>query len=168
MGYLLKGSNGTAASVAAATGAATDPNQPLYRMSPSPPNGSSYHGYHSGPTSPSHERGHHQGPYADLTHRGGPSYHGGPSTSSYGGPHGHYHHPANNHHHSHYGSDSRSSGSSSSYCACRTTPAAGQSLVALSHQVQNTLHSLRQYTHHPADTRCDLYNRLVGLNSTLQ
>ncbi|KAL0574879.1 hypothetical protein V5O48_007091 [Marasmius crinis-equi] len=57
---------------------------------------------------------------------------------------------------------------SSSYCVCRTNQAVSHSYLALSQQVQSTLHTVRQYNHHPANTRCVIYRRIVELNSLLQ
>ena len=66
-------------------------------------------------------------------------------------------------------SDPYSSQSSSQhFCQCRTSPGPSVAYVTLAQQLQTSLNTLRQYTHHPQNTSCVLYRRIVELNDTMQ
>ncbi|PPQ78721.1 hypothetical protein CVT25_010724 [Psilocybe cyanescens] len=52
-------------------------------------------------------------------------------------------------------------------CPCRSNPALGITYVQLSQTLSNSLGSLRQYAHHPANTQCALFRRIVELNNAL-
>jgi len=52
-------------------------------------------------------------------------------------------------------------------CPCRTNPALGIAYINLSQTLQNSLNSLRQYAHHPSNTQCTLFRRIVELNNSL-
>jgi len=57
---------------------------------------------------------------------------------------------------------------SSNICSCRTNPATGIAYISLAQQLQSSLSSLRQYSHHPQNTSCTLYRRIVELNNAMQ
>ncbi|KAH7919007.1 hypothetical protein BV22DRAFT_1185458 [Leucogyrophana mollusca] len=155
----------------------------LYRFSPSPP--TAYHAFQSdNSSSPTFERQHsHQysngsinsngrsaityaSPTAPLSNHAAPFNHHHSNSSAYREDGGVY---------SMNGCDDKTyaphlaSGSppAQDYCACRTNPAAAHALISLSHQLQNTLSSLRQYTQHPDNTQCRIYRRIVQLNDLM-
>lgn len=51
------------------------------------------------------------------------------------------------------------------YCPCRTSPATGVAYLALSQHLQNSLSSLRQYSHH---SQCQLFRKIIELNDIVQ
>lgn len=53
-------------------------------------------------------------------------------------------------------------------CPCRTTQALGVAYMNLSQTLQNSLNTLRQFPHHPSNTQCAVYRKVVELNNTLQ
>lgn len=61
-----------------------------------------------------------------------------------------------------------SSGSAQNFCPCRTSPGTGVAYISLAQQLQSSLNSLRQYSHHPPNTSCLLYRRIVELNNIMQ
>ncbi|KAF5377968.1 hypothetical protein D9615_006715 [Tricholomella constricta] len=65
-----------------------------------------------------------------------------------------------------YHNDSYPSHNSTSHsmCPCRTSPGTGVAYISLAQQLQTSLNSLRQYSHHPPNTSCLLYRRIVDLN----
>lgn len=68
-----------------------------------------------------------------------------------------------------YGADQYpSNGSSQNFCPCRTSPGTGVAYISLAQQLQSSLNSLRQYSHHPPNTSCILYRRIVELNNIMQ
>ena len=162
---------------------ATEPNSQLYRFSPSPPLRYHHQPFSAevrGPTSASSFENEHpsfpngsSGSYHSSSSGVGGSYtasgstHGG--TYSDGGS-GDY--PLSGSEDSrNYGEHYHGGGSSSqnsSFCSCRTTAAATHEYLKLSHHLDNTLGSLRQYAPHPTTTQCTLYRRIVELNSMLQ
>jgi len=69
----------------------------------------------------------------------------------------------------HYGSVGSNSPQTHFACPCRTTPALGMVYMSLSQTLQSSLSSLRQYSnHHPPNSQCTLFRRIVDLNSALQ
>lgn len=63
-----------------------------------------------------------------------------------------------------YGSDQYNQ----NICSCRTNPATGLAYIGLAQQLQSSLSSLRQYSHHPSNTTCSLYRRIVDLDNAMQ
>ncbi|KII90667.1 hypothetical protein PLICRDRAFT_39249 [Plicaturopsis crispa FD-325 SS-3] len=63
---------------------------------------------------------------------------------------------------SHYASASHSSRSP---CGCRTNPGTSNALIALTHQLQSTLNTMRHYTPHSPHTSCTLYRRIADILS---
>lgn len=53
-------------------------------------------------------------------------------------------------------------------CSCRTNPALGVAYIQLSQTLATSLVTLRQYAHHPPNTPCTLFRRIVELNNSLQ
>jgi len=69
----------------------------------------------------------------------------------------------------HYGSVGGNSPQAHFACPCRTTPALGMAYISLAQALQNSLSSLRQYSqHHPPNSQCALFRRIVELNNALQ
>ncbi|RDB14688.1 hypothetical protein Hypma_016431 [Hypsizygus marmoreus] len=56
---------------------------------------------------------------------------------------------------------------SQNFCPCRTSPGTGVAYISLAQQLQASLNSLRQYSHHPPNTTCLLYRRIVELNNLM-
>ncbi len=166
------------------TESAAEPNSQLYRFSPSPPassmryhqqvfstdvrgssssasfenehpsfsNGtsSSYHSNSSSTSAPYTNSGStHSGSYSD---RGSGEYplSGSEDSRNYSE---HYH--------------SSPSSQSTPFCSCRSSTAANHAYIALSHQLESTIGSLRQYAHHP-NNQCPLYRRIAELHGLLQ
>ncbi|TFK71255.1 hypothetical protein BDN72DRAFT_765278 [Pluteus cervinus] len=169
----------------------------LYRFSPSPPP-MRYHTFPAdvrGSSNSSFDADHAR-PNYNNTHQsngssGVPAYHTSPSSSPSGNYAPHNHQASSNSyseggagaHYSLSGSDDghytdqqqqpqqhySSDGSSSpTYCPCRTNPATAVAYVSLSQQLQTSLNSLRQYSHHPPNTQCALYRRMVELHSLMK
>ncbi|KAF7985960.1 hypothetical protein HWV62_43914 [Athelia sp. TMB] len=62
----------------------------------------------------------------------------------------------------------RHSPTTQTYCNCRSNPGAVHSLAALTHQLQNTTSTLRQFAPHAPDSQCLLYKRITELNNLIQ
>lgn len=93
------------------------------------------------------------------------SYHGHGSATSYstdggGGSYGNGHGYGSSHSDHYHGSPPQQV-----YCPCRTSTATGVAYLTLSQQLQNSLTSLRQYTHH---SQCHLFRKIVELNDLMQ
>ncbi|KAF8182290.1 hypothetical protein BJ912DRAFT_595088 [Pholiota molesta] len=52
-------------------------------------------------------------------------------------------------------------------CPCRTTQALGVAYMNLSQTLQNSLNTLRHFQHHPSNTHCAVFRKVVELNNTL-
>ncbi|KAF9257150.1 hypothetical protein L218DRAFT_880151 [Marasmius fiardii PR-910] len=174
------------------TETASDPSSQLYRFSPSPAPSMRYHTFQADVRSSPGENsgGQRSPPYRSPTSAGSYQSSAGPtSSSSYGGTSGHtgsapgssYSDGGSSTGAATYplsGSDdgrpysdhysARESPPHSNYCVCRTNAAMSHSYMALSQQVQSTLHTVRQYNHHPANSRCMVYRCMVELNSLLK
>ncbi|KAI3621233.1 hypothetical protein WG66_014542 [Moniliophthora roreri] len=173
------------------TETATDPSSQLYRFSPSPAPSMRYHTFQadvrSSPTNSPYEGSGQRSPYRSPTSAG--SYHSPahPTSSSYNNNSSGGTAPASSY------SDSGSNGATyplsgsddgrpysdhfssrgsppdtHAYCPCRSSPTVNNAYLTLSHHVQNTLHTVRQYNTHPANSRCALYRQILDLSSLLQ
>ncbi|KAK7054440.1 hypothetical protein VNI00_003638 [Paramarasmius palmivorus] len=175
------------------TETATDPSSQLYRFSPSPAPSMRYHTFQAdvrgSPTnSPYESSSDHRSPYRSPTsagsyhspahHTSSSSYNNGtsggtapPSSYSDGGSNGSAYPLSGSDDGRPYSDHFSARGSppdTHGYCHCRTSPALSSSYLALSQQVQNTLHTARQYGSHPANSRCALYRQIIELNNLLQ
>ncbi|KAJ3785549.1 hypothetical protein GGU10DRAFT_268966 [Lentinula aff. detonsa] len=117
-----------------------------------PPPGGSYHTTVPTPSSPYSSAGHPgSGPssYSD----GGNTYHlsGSDDGRSFAGDH-----------------YSRNSPPDPPFCSCRTNPALGHTYISLSQQLENTVHHIRQFSHHPPSSQCQLYRLITDLNQLMQ
>lgn len=160
----------------------SDASPALYRFSPSPGPGSSSMRYHppsfggevrahngGSPTSPYDEhqqRSFHVGspnqgygshpPNSYHSHGSGSSY----STESGGGSYSNGHVYGNGNHSDHY----HGSPHQQTYCPCRTSPVTEVAYLTLSQQLQNSLTSLRQFTHH---SQCQLFRKIIEMNDLM-
>lgn len=151
----------------------TDISQPhLYRFTPSPP--ASYSAFHSdNSSSPPFERqnGHH---YSNSLPTNGRSMPYSSPTSNQNMTYNHHHTDSSFQENGHVypmNSAEQTLGNhftDSSFCSCRTNPATGHALISLSHQVQSTLNSLRQYAQHPENTQCQLFRRIIELHDLMR
>ncbi|TFK34761.1 hypothetical protein BDQ12DRAFT_761294 [Crucibulum laeve] len=162
---------------------ASEANAHLYRFSPSPAPSMRYHTFQADVRNPpsstfeNEQRQNYSGPGSSpVAYHGSsnPHYQGGhgngSAASTYsdgGGSGGNY--PLSGSEDGHSYSDQFSPGgtSSQSFCPCRTSPGTGVAYISLSQQLQNSLNSLRQYSHHPPNTPCLLYRRIVELNNLM-
>ncbi|KAH9480677.1 hypothetical protein JR316_0007277 [Psilocybe cubensis] len=166
-------------------------NSHLYRFSPSPAPSMRYHTFQAdvrGDASPSFETDPRSANNYNNggTNGNGTTYHGsngqysngngntGSAPSSYteNGGGGTTQYPLSN-------SDDGNNGYSDQYsvnnsppqgnfaCSCRSNPAVNITYVQLSQTLSSSLGSLRQYAHHPSNTQCTLFRRIVELNNTL-
>jgi len=156
-----------------------DITQPhLYRFTPSPP--ASYTAFHSdNSASPPFERqnGHH---YSNSLPSNGRSMPYSSPTSNQNMPYNHHHTDSSFQENGHvyqmnsaeqdkvFGNHFADSSVSHSFCSCRTNPATGHTLISLSHQLQSTLNSLRQYAQHPENSQCQLFRRITELYSLMR
>lgn len=153
----------------------------LYRFSPSPAPSIRYHTFQAdvrtSPTS-SFDTSHRQSynapqPNSSVQYHASPS---SPPAASYTTGHngdsysdgGSY--PLSGSEDGHYGERFPHPNSSppSNFCPCRTSPATGVAYIALSQQLQTSLNSLRQFSHHPPNSQCLLYRRIIELNNLMQ
>ncbi|KAG1901089.1 uncharacterized protein F5891DRAFT_950944 [Suillus fuscotomentosus] len=157
----------------------TDISQPhLYRFTPSPP--ASYSAFHSdNSSSPPFERqnGHH---YSNSLPSNGRSMPYSSPTSNQNMTYSHHHTDSSFQENGHvypmnsaeqdkvFGNHFSDSPVSHSFCSCRTNPATGHALISLSHQLQSTLNSLRQYAQHPENTQCQLFRRIIELHDIMR
>ncbi|KAG7087932.1 hypothetical protein E1B28_011978 [Marasmius oreades] len=170
----------------------SDPSSQLYRFSPSPAPSMRYHTFQADVRNPPVEgNGGQRSPaYRSPTSAGSYQSSVAPTSSSpYGGTSGH----TGSAHGSSYSDGGSSTGAatyplsgsddgrpysdhysardspphSNSYCLCRNNAAVNHSYMALSQQLQSTLHTVRQYNHHSANTRCMVYRCIADLNSVL-
>ncbi|KAF8886224.1 hypothetical protein CPB84DRAFT_1685145 [Gymnopilus junonius] len=165
----------------------SEANAHLYRFSPSPQPSMRYHtlqtDVHPGSDSSSFDND----PRSAGGYNGtnGSSYHGnnangghyngngnqGSAPSSYsdggGGGTGNYSLSNSDDGTNSYGEQYTSSPQSHFACSCRTNPALGIAYINLSQTLQSSLNSLRQYSHHPSNTQCNLFRKIVELNNTL-
>ncbi|KAJ3926728.1 MAG: hypothetical protein NXY57DRAFT_1111121 [Lentinula lateritia] len=155
----------------------------LFRFSPSPAPSMRYHTFQSDvhpPVPASNYEGNLRSSYRGSTTSG--SYHtsvptpsspyrshpgSGPSSYSDGG----------NSYHLSGSDDGRSfvgdhySGNSSPhppFCPCRTSPALAHTYILLSQQLESTVHHIRQYSHHPPSSQCQLFRLITELNQVMQ
>ncbi|EAU86280.1 hypothetical protein CC1G_08004 [Coprinopsis cinerea okayama7 len=167
------------------------PNPNLYRFSPSPaPNSVRYHTFDVRRTSsngsfnedqqrPQTQQG--QQPYNSppslgMTYPTSPNnsqYNGNSTSSSYSDNGSNGYPPLTNSpdgNNSTYNDQySTTNGSTpQGYCPCRTNPSTGVAYINLSQQLQSSLTTLRQFSHHPPNTNCLTYRRVVELNDLLQ
>ncbi|KAJ3746824.1 hypothetical protein DFH05DRAFT_1395403 [Lentinula detonsa] len=117
-----------------------------------PPPGGSYHTTVPTPSSPYSSAGHPgSGPssYSD----GGNAYHlsGSDDGRSFAGDH-----------------YSRNSPPDPPFCPCRTNPALSHTYIPLSQQLENTVHHIRQFSHHHPSSQCQLYRLITDLNQLMQ
>ncbi|KAG2359456.1 hypothetical protein BDR07DRAFT_1415046 [Suillus spraguei] len=157
----------------------TDISQPhLYRFTPSPP--ASYSAFHSdNSSSPPFERqnGHH---YSNSLPSNGRSMPYSSPTSNQNMTYNHHHTDSSFQENGHvysmnsaeqdkvFGNHFADSPVSHSFCSCRTNPATGHAFISLSHQLQSTLNSLRQYAQHPENTQCQLFRRIIELHDLMR
>lgn len=151
----------------------------LYRFSPSPGPSMRYHTFQTDVRGSTYDeqRLSYNSPNGSSMGYGSPTqshYHpsqttgSASSTYSDGGGGGNYPLSANEDSPS-YGDHFSSNGSTpQGFCPCRTSPATGVAYISLSQQLQTSLNALRQYSHHPPNTQCLLYRRIVELNSLMQ
>ncbi|KAK1216923.1 hypothetical protein PQX77_020435 [Marasmius sp. AFHP31] len=170
----------------------SDPSSQLYRFSPSPAPSMRYHTFQPDVRSSPVESsgGQRSPPYRSPNSAGSYQSSAPPTSSSYAGTSGH---PASASSSS-YSDGGSSTGAhtyplsgsddgrpysdhysardspthSNSYCVCRTNSAIGHSFLTLSQQVQSTLHTVRQYSNHAANSRCVIYRHIEDLNTLLQ
>ncbi|OJA12188.1 hypothetical protein AZE42_03941 [Rhizopogon vesiculosus] len=150
-----------------------DITQPhLYRFTPSPPASYTFHSDNS--ASPPFERqnGHH---YSNSLPSNGRSMPYSSPTSNQNMTYNHHHTDSSFQENGHvypmnsaeqdkvFGNHFAESPVSHSFCSCRTNPATGHALISLSHQLQSTLNSLRQYAQHPENSQCQLFRRITEL-----
>jgi len=156
-----------------------DITQPhLYRFTPSPP--ASYTAFHSdNSASPPFERqnGHH---YSNSLPSNGRSMPYSSPTSNQNMTYNHHHTDSSFQENGHvypmnsaeqdkvFGNHFAESPVSHTFCSCRTNPATGHALISLSHQLQSTLSSLRQYAQHPENTQCQLFRRINELYNLMR
>ncbi|KAF9465312.1 hypothetical protein BDZ94DRAFT_1254233 [Collybia nuda] len=152
----------------------------LHRFSPSPAPSMRYHTFQADVRSPSsssfdteQHSSYNGASYPTTTSPPSAQYHNGtqpgsiPSSYSDGG--GHYHLSGSDDGHPYHSSDHYSNGSQpQNFCPCRTSPGTGVAYISLAQQLQSSLNSLRQFSHHPPNTTCVLYRRILELNSIMQ
>ncbi|KAF9065178.1 hypothetical protein BDP27DRAFT_1269646 [Rhodocollybia butyracea] len=63
---------------------------------------------------------------------------------------------------------SRNSPPHPAFCPCRTSPALGHIYISLSQQLESTAHHIRQYSHHPPSSQCQLYRLIMELDQVMQ
>ncbi|KAF8887160.1 hypothetical protein BD779DRAFT_1441158 [Infundibulicybe gibba] len=146
----------------------------LYRFSPSPAPSMRYHTFQADVRGSSFEGDHRQSYSAPANG----TYHTpstSPSLSYSGGNPGHGNSPysegrnyplSSDDHHA-YENNFSAESSSQGYCPCRTSPATGVAYISLSQQLQSSLNSLRQYSHHPPNSQCLLYRRILELHNLM-
>ena len=142
----------------------SDPSQQhLYRFTPSPTNpnvdngsGHSYNLYRS-----QHGHGHGQGVYSPADDS---SCYSSPSSASVM-TYGEARHGVSNG--DHYYQEQQQQYLQHS-CACLTNPAAGNALIGLTNQLQNTAAVLRQLPEHNASRTCVILRRVTELNDIMQ
>ncbi|KDR83038.1 hypothetical protein GALMADRAFT_1349063 [Galerina marginata CBS 339.88] len=172
---------------------ATEANAHLYRFSPSPQPSMRYHTFQAdvrpgSDSSSSFDDPRSAGGY-NATNGNGVAYHGNNSTN------GHYNNGSGNQGSAPSPYPENGGGGTANYplsssddgnnayadqysvnsaspqshfaCPCRTNPALGIAYINLSQTLQNSLGSLRQYAHHPTNTQCTLFRRIVELNNSL-
>jgi hypothetical protein len=54
------------------------------------------------------------------------------------------------------------------YCPCRSSSSTAVAYMSLCQHLQNSLTSLRQFSHHPPNTSCLLYRRVSELNELIR
>ncbi|OAX37053.1 hypothetical protein K503DRAFT_793093 [Rhizopogon vinicolor AM-OR11-026] len=156
----------------------TDITQPhLYRFTPSPPASYTFHSDNS--ASPPFERqnGHH---YSNSLPSNGRSMPYSSPTSNQNMTYNHHHTDSSFQENGHvypmnsaeqdkvFGNHFADSPVSHSFCSCRTNPGTGHALISLSHQLQSTLNSLRQYAQHPENSQCQLFRRITELYNLMR
>lgn len=159
----------------------TDASPPLYRFSPSPPPSLRYNNFHAdvrSPSTPSYENEQHP------QYTNGNNYHPPPPNSPTAPYHGPQHPTSVPSSYSDAGSytlsgsddgnayhgDAYPAHNSGSHqiCPCRNSSGTGIAYISLAQQLQASLSSLRQYSHHPPNTTCILYRRIVQLDNLMQ
>jgi len=165
----------------------SEANAHLYRLSPSPQPSMRYHTFQADMRPGSDSSSFDNDPRSAGGYNGsnGNSYHGNnangghystngnqgsaPSSYSDGGGGGTGNYPLSNSDDgtNSYGDQYSSSPQSHFACPCRTNPALGIAYINLSQTLQNSLNSLRQYSHHPSNTQCNLFRQIVELNNAL-
>jgi len=164
------------------TESSSEPSQ-LFRFSPSPAPSMRYHTFQADvrsppPTSPydGSSRSSYRGPNNGSYHPSVPSpsspysaSHPGSGPSSYSDGGSSYHLSGSDDGRSFAGEHySRNSPPTPPFCPCRTNPALGHTYISLSHQLESTTHSIRQYSHHPTSSQCQLYRSILELKQLLQ
>jgi hypothetical protein len=164
------------------------PNSHLYRFSPSPAPAMRYHTFQADVRSDSSSSfdGDPRSAAYPTNGNGGVAYHGnstnghytngsGNSTSapsSYSDGGGAHNYPLSNSDDGNTTYNDQYSVSSSSphshyACTCRTNPALGIAFINLANTLQTSLNSIRQYSHHPQNSQCTLFRRIMDLNNSL-
>ncbi|KAF8074025.1 hypothetical protein FPV67DRAFT_1560287 [Lyophyllum atratum] len=155
---------------------ATEASPHLYRFSPSPAPSMRYHSFQADVRSPSSSSYNEQHqPYSSSTYHPpsssptasyhGPQHHNSvPSSYSDGGSYTLSGSDDGNPYHGEYPTHNPPA---SQMCPCRTSPGTGVAYISLAQQLQTSLNSLRQYSHHPPNTSCLLYRRIVELNNIM-
>ncbi|KAF8827378.1 hypothetical protein HHX47_DHR4000117 [Lentinula edodes] len=54
------------------------------------------------------------------------------------------------------------------FCPCRTSPALAHTYILLSQQLESTVHHIRQYSHHPPSSQCQLFRLITELNQVMR
>lgn len=154
-----------------------EPSPHLYRFSPSPAPSMRYHSFQTDVRSPSTSSydNDQQPPYGSSNYyppssSPSASYHGpqhpGSVPSSYSDA-GSYTLSGSDDGNAYRGEYPAHGSASSHMCPCRTSPGTGVAYISLAQQLQTSLNSLRQYSHHPPNTQCLLYRRIVELNNIM-
>ncbi|PFH51210.1 hypothetical protein AMATHDRAFT_143112 [Amanita thiersii Skay4041] len=151
----------------------------LYRFSPSPGPAMHYHTFQpegrGTTTSSSYENG--QRHSFGVNSTGSGQYHGQVHGVHYNGSDHNSSSGASSHHDAgEYSIDRNGNHDGRSYdnqynhgyCPCRSSPTTGVAYISLLQQIKSSLSSIRQYTHHPSNTQCLLYRRIMELNSLMQ
>ncbi|KAF9013051.1 hypothetical protein BDQ17DRAFT_1231572 [Cyathus striatus] len=150
----------------------TDTGSHLYRFSASPAPSMRYHTFQAERQNYNPQSGSPLATYHSPHYQGnGGQQNGTPgaNSSSYSDGGGGYPLSGSDDDHSYSSGDQGySSNGAGSYCQCRTSPGTGVAYISLAQQLQSSLNSLRQYSHHPPNTQCLLYRRIVELNSLMQ
>ncbi|KAF8157922.1 hypothetical protein B0H34DRAFT_435091 [Crassisporium funariophilum] len=157
-------------------------NPHLYRFSPSPAPSMRYHTFQADVRSdssssfdndsrPSYNPANGSAPYHPPSNNAHYSANGNsnPAPSSYsdGGGGGNYPLSNSDDGNNSYGDHFSASPQSHFSCPCRANPALGLAYMQLSQTLQSSLSTLRQYSHHPPNSQCSLFRRIVELNNAL-